>query len=285
MSRVFKKVDYEQTLELAIRLGDCLPADHLARFIVDTVAQLDLSTLYTRYGKRGGAAYAPEVLLGLLLYGYATGVFSSRKIERGTYENVAFRFIAGNLHPDHDTLANFRRSFLQELKDLFMQVLMLAQEAGVLKLGTISLDGSNIHADASKHNAVSYNRLLELEKQLRKEVEDLFALGEQEQAEVPDGLVVCEEIERRETRLKRLAEAKVVIEARAQERTAASQAEYDKKMAERAENYPGHRTHTGAFFFVRSLFPILFGLPPCSVPPTHPVYEAGLLLLLSPTNC
>jgi hypothetical protein len=116
-----------------------------------------------------------------------------------------------------------------------MQVLMLAQEAGVLKLGTISLDGSKIHADASKHNAVSYNRLLELEKQLRKEVEDLFALGEQEQAEVPDGLVVCEEIERHETRLKRLAEAKVVIEARAQERTAASQAEYDKKMAERAE--------------------------------------------------
>src|ERR1700730_15987774 len=129
MSRVFKKVDYEQTLELTIRLGDCLPADHLARFIVDTVAQLDLSTLYTRYGKRGGAAYAPEVLLGLLLYGYATGVFSSRKIERATYEAVPFRFIAGNLHPDHDTLATFRRTFLPELKDLFVQVLLLAQEA------------------------------------------------------------------------------------------------------------------------------------------------------------
>jgi transposase len=235
MSRVFKKVNYEQMMELTIRLGDCLPADHLARFIVDTVAQLDLSTLYSRYGKRGGAAYGPEVLLGLLLYGYATGVFSSRKIERGTYENVAFRFIAGNLHPDHDTLANFRRSFQQELKDLFVQVLMLAQEAGVLKLGAISLDGSKIHADASKHHAVSYNHLLEPEKQLRKEVEDLFAFGEQEQAEIPDGLVVCEEIKRRETRLKRLAEAKAVLEARAQERTAAEQAAYDKKMAERAE--------------------------------------------------
>lgn len=235
MSRVFKKVDYEQTLEQTVRIGDCLPADHLARFIVDTVAQLDLSTLYVRYGKRGGAAYAPEVLLGLLFYGYATGVFSSRKIERGTYENVAFRFIAGNLHPDHDTLATFRHSFLQELKDLFVQVLMLAQEAGVLKLGTISLDGSKMHADASKHNAVSYNRLLELEKQLRVEVEDLFALGEQEQPEIPDGLVVSEEIKRRETRLKRLAEAKAVLDARAKERTAVEQAEYDKKMAERAE--------------------------------------------------
>ena len=118
--------------------------------------------------------YAPEVLLGLLLYGYATGVFSSRKIERATYEAVPFRFIAGNLHPDHDTLATFRHTFLQELKDLFVQVLLLAQEAGVLKLGTISLDGTKIHADASKHNAVSYKRLLELELQLRVEVEELF---------------------------------------------------------------------------------------------------------------
>jgi transposase len=150
---------------------------------------LTLSALYARYGPRGGEPYAPEVLLGLLLYGYSTGVFSSRKIERATYEAIPFRFIAGNLHPYHDTLATFRRTFLPELKDLFVQVLLLAQEAGVFKLGTISLDGSKIHADASKHKAVSYNRLLELEKQLRTEVEELFALGEQEQPEVPDGLV------------------------------------------------------------------------------------------------
>jgi transposase len=225
--------NYEQTLDLTIRLGDCLPPDHLARFVVDCVALLDLSALYARYGRRGGAPYAPEVLLGLLFYGYATGVFSSRKIEQATYESVPFRFIAGNMHPDHDTLATFRHIFLQELKDLFVQVLLLAQETGVLKLGTISLDGSKIHADASKHKAVSYNRLLELEKQLRSEVEDLFSLGEQ--PEVPDGLVVSEEIKRRETRLKQLAEAKAVIEARAKERTAAEQAEYDKKMAERAD--------------------------------------------------
>ncbi len=243
MSRAFRTADYEQTLNLTIRLGDCLPPDHLAYFVVDCVAQLDLSALYARYGKRGGAPYAPEVLLGLLFYGYATGVFSSRKIERATYETVPFRFIAGNLHPDHDTLATFRRAFLQELKDLFVQVLMLAQQAGVLKLGTISLDGSKIHADASKHNAVSYNRLLELEKQLRAEVEELFALSEQEQPEVPDGLVVSEEIKRRETRLKRLEDAKTVIEARAKERTKAEQAEYEAKMQARAEKEHkiGHR--------------------------------------------
>ena len=228
MKRTFKTVDYDQALDLTVRLGDCLPPDHLARFVVDSVAQLDLSALYAHYGTRGGEPYAPEVLLGLLLYGYATGVFSSRKIERATYEAVPFRFIAGNLHPDHDTLATFRRTFLPELKDLFVQVLLLAQEAGVLKLGTISLDGTKIHADASKHNAVSYKRLLEVEAQLRSEVEELFALSEQsDQPEVPDGLVVGAEIARREDRLARLAEAKAVLEARAAERAAAEQADYE----------------------------------------------------------
>ncbi len=236
MSRTFKTVDYTQALDLTVRLGDCLPPDHLARFVVDSVAQLDLSALYARYGTRGGEPYAPEVLLGLLLYGYATGVFSSRKIERATYEAVPFRFIAGNLHPDHDTLASFRRTFLPELKELFVQILLLAQEAGVLKLGTISLDGTKIHADASKHKAISYKRLLEVEAQLRSEVEELFALSEQsDQPEVPDGLVVRDEIARREDRLVRLAEAKAVLETRAAERTATEQVDYEAKLVQRAE--------------------------------------------------
>jgi transposase len=217
-------------------LGDCLPPDHLARFVVDSVGLLDLSPLYARYGARGGEPYAPEVLLGLLLYGYATGVFSSRKIERATYEAVPFRFIAGNLHPDHDTIAAFRRTFLAELKDLFVQVLLLAQEAGVLTLGTISLDGTKIQADASKSKAVSYKRLLELEAQLRAEVEELFALAERlDERERPDGLVVRDEIARREERLARLAEAKAVIEARAREREVLEQAAYEEKLAQRAE--------------------------------------------------
>jgi transposase len=226
MSRIFKTVDYEQARDLTVRLGDCLPPEHLARFVVDSVALLDLSALYAHYGSRGGEPYAPEVLLGLLFYGYATGVFSSRKIERATYEAVPFRFIAGNLHPDHDRLATFRRTFLPELKDLFVQVLLLAQEADVLTLGTISLDGTKIHADASKRKAVSYKRLQEVETQLQAEVEELFALGEQsEQPEVPDGLLVGDEMARRQDRLARLAEAKAVLEARAQERAAAEQAD------------------------------------------------------------
>lgn len=217
MKRKFKKVDYSQALDLTVSMRDCLPSDHLARFVVDCVAQLDLSTIYARYGLRGGEPYAPEVLLGLLLYGYATGVFSSRKIERATYEVVPFRFIAGNLHPDHDTLAAFRHTFLPELRDLFVQVLLLAQEAGVLKLGTISLDGTKVHADASKHNAISYKRLQELETRLHKEVEELFALSEQsEQSALPDGLVVLGEIARRHDRLAKLAEAKAVLQVRAE---------------------------------------------------------------------
>jgi len=236
MSRTFKSADYEATLDVTVRLGDCLPPDHLARFVVDTIAQLDLSAIYIRYGPRGGQPYAPEILLALLFYGYATGVFSSRKLERATYETVPFRFLAGNLHPDHDTLATFRKTFLPELKDLFVQVLLLAQFAGVLKLGNISLDGTKIHADASKSKALSYKHLLALETHLRAEVEELFALSERvDQSELPDGLVVSDEIAIRQTRLARLAEAKAVLEARAKERTAREQAEYDAKVQERAE--------------------------------------------------
>ena len=236
MSRTFKTADYDATLDVTVRLGDCLPPDHLARFVVDLIAQLDLSAIYARYGTRGGQPYAPEILLGLLFYGYATGTFSTRKLERATYEAVPFRFIAGNLHPDHDTLAAFRKTFLPELKDLFVQVLLLAHTAGVLKLGTISLDGTKIHADASKSKAVSYKHLLALEAQLRAEVEQLFALSETaNQDDLPVGMVVGDEIAIRQARLARLAEAKAVLEARAKERTVLEQAEYEAKVQERAE--------------------------------------------------
>jgi transposase len=234
MCRSFKTVDYAAALNQTVRLGDCLPPDHLARFIVDIIAQLDFAPIYTRYATRGGAPYAPELLFGLLVYGYATGTFSARKIERATYESAPFRFLAGNLHPDHDTLATFRKTFLPELHDLFVQVLLLAQAMGVLKLGTISIDGTKIHADASKSKAVSYKRLLALETQLRAEVEALFVLGAQaDQGSLPDGLVVADELALREERLTRLAEAKAVLEARAKEREALEQAEYDAKVRER----------------------------------------------------
>jgi transposase len=226
MKRPFTTVDDDQALDLTVRLGDGLPPNHLARFVVDSVAQRDLSARSAHSGTCGGEPSASEVMLGLLLSGSATGVFSSRAIERATSEAVPFRFLAGTLHPDHETLATCRRPFLPELKNLFVQVLVLAQEAGVLKLGTISLDGTKIHADASKQNAVSDTRLLEVEAQRRSEVEEVFALSEQsDQPEVPDGLVVRDEIARRENRLARRAVATAVLQARAVERTAEEQAQ------------------------------------------------------------
>jgi hypothetical protein len=170
-----------------------------------------------------------------LFYGYATGTFSSRKIERATYESMPFHFLAGGLHPAHDTIANFRKTFLQELKALFVHILLYAQELGVLTLGNISLDGTKIHADASKGSAISYKRLLELDSQLHMEVDPLFALTEHaEQTEIPEGLVIADEIAFRHERLVNLAKAKAVLATRAQERYEAEQAAYDAKVHERA---------------------------------------------------
>ena len=244
MSRKFRIPDYETMLSTPIQLGDALPADHLARFVVNIISQLDLSKIYAGYAERGGEAIAPEVLLGLLFYGYATGVFSSRKIEKATYENLGFRYVAGGLYPDHDTIANFRATFLVELEDLFVQILRLAQLAGKLKLGNISLDGSKIHADASKSHAVSYGRLIEMEAELRAEVGKLIEWGESaDQGEIllPENLVIEDELTLRKQRLENLAQAKAVLEARAKERYAVEKAEYDQKVREREAKARKHR--------------------------------------------
>lgn len=238
MSRKFKTANYEETLNQTIRLGDALPPDHLARFVVEIVSHLDLGRIYGQYASVGGEAFAPEILLGLLFYGYASGVFSSRKIEKATYESIPFRFIAGGLHPDHDTIAHFRKTFLAEIQELFVQILLVAQAAGVLKVGNLSLDGSKIHADASKSHAVSYGRLVELEVELKGEVQELLSLGERaDQGEValPEGLVLGDELSLRQERLVNLAQARKVLEERASERYAAEKAEYEAKMKERSK--------------------------------------------------
>ncbi len=236
MSRKFKTVDYEKALDITVRLRDCLPPEHLARFIVEAIAKLDLSSIYAQFGSKGGEPYAPEILLGLIFYGYATGVFGSRKIEKATHDSIPFRFIAGGLHPDHDTIANFRKIFLPEIKELYVQILVMAKEAGILNLENVSQDGSKIHADASKSKAVSYKRLLELENKLSEEVEELFVFFEQaDPSKLPEGLNIAEEIAFRQVRLANLAQAKAVIEARAKERYRVEKAEHDAKMRERKE--------------------------------------------------
>jgi len=203
--------------------------------VVEVIEGLDLRAMIGSYRGSGEAAYHPRLLLGILVYGYATGVFSSRKLERATYDSVAFRFIAANQHPDHDTIAAFRRRFLPQIERLFVQVLLLARELGVLQLGTVALDGTRIHANASRHSALSHEHAGKIEAQLRAEVTELLAKAEAaDRADLPDGLSIPEELARRERRLAEIARARAVIEARARERHARERAEYEAKMAARA---------------------------------------------------
>jgi transposase len=152
----FRTIDRQTGFLLPPSVDEWLPERHLARFVVEVIDGLDLRLMSGDYRGSGSASYHPSMLLGLLIYGYATGVFSSRKLERATYDSVAFRFIAANDHPDHDTIAAFRRRFLKEIEALFVKVLLLAREMGVLKMGTVALDGTKIHANASRHSALSY---------------------------------------------------------------------------------------------------------------------------------
>jgi transposase len=232
----FREVDRQTGFLLPPSVDEWLPERHLARFVVEVIERLDLSAMVKAYRGSGSASYHPSVLLGLLVYGYATGVFSSRKLERASYDSVALRFIAANDHPDHDTIATFRRRFLKEIAALFVHVLLLAREMGMLKLGTVALDGTKIHANASRHSALSYQHARKIEAQLQAEVAELMALAEAaDSADVPDGMSVPEELARREQRLARIAEAKAALEARAHERLAREQAEHEAKLKAREE--------------------------------------------------
>src|SRR6267154_912325 len=205
----FREFDRETRFLLPPSLDEWLPERHLARFVVEVIDGLDLSAMSRSYRGTGSASYHPALLLGILVYGYATGVFSSRKLERATYDSVAFRFIAANDHPDHDTIATFRRRFLKDIEALFVQVLSLAREMGMLKIGTVALDGTKIHANASRHSALSYEHVGKIEAQLKAEVADLLAQAEAaDGVNVPDGrastrarVQIPEELARREKRL------------------------------------------------------------------------------------
>lgn len=230
----FRQVDRSTGFLLPPSVDEWLPERHLARFVVEVIEQLDLAAMVKAYRGSGSASYHPSVLLGLLVYGCATGVFSSRRLERATYDSVAFRFIAANDHPDHDTIATFRRRFLKEIEALFVQVLLLAREMGVLKMGTVALDGTKVHANASRHSALSYEHAGKIEAQLKAEVAALLARAEAaDEADVPDGMSIPEELARRNERLAKLAAARAAIEARAKARFEREQAEYRAKMAAR----------------------------------------------------
>jgi transposase len=232
----FVNIDRDTPLLLPPNLRDWLPADHLAHFVVDAVEALDLRQVKVNERGTGDEQYPPSMMLALSIYSYATGTFSSRRIEQSTYDNVAVRLITADTHPDHDTICTFRRENQALLSESFVKVLQMAQALKVLKFGqiTVSADGTKVLAQASKHAAVSYERAGEMIEQLEMEVQQLIAKAEQADATpLEEGLSIPEEIVRRRERKAALAQARAEIEARAQARYAAELAEHEKKLAER----------------------------------------------------
>jgi transposase len=226
-------------------LREWLPEGHLALFISDVVDELDLSGIVRHYEKgdgRGRPPYHPLMMVKLLVYGYCIGKVSSRKLEQATYEDVAFRVLACNQHPDHDSIANFRQLHLGELAGLFVQVLKMCERAGLVKLGHVAIDGSKLRANASKHKAMSYDRMCEKEEQLRAEVERLLkeaaetdAAEDKRYGKGVRGDELPAELARRESRLRKIREAKASLEAEAKEQAKAAAAAVEAKLAERKQ--------------------------------------------------
>lgn len=226
----FKGAERNQISLMPHDLNEWLPEDHLCRFVIDIVDKLDFRHIYSQYSGRGSNPYDPKLLLSLLFYGYSTGIFSSRKIEKATYDSVAFRFIAGNLHPDHDTISSFRKKFLPELKGWFKDILLIGVELGLLKMGNIFIDGTKVQANASKHKAMSYERIKQLESKLESEIEQLMNLAQKQDEEDEKVTVnIPDEIKRRKDRLSKITEAKMVIEQRRKEAYDQEKKDFDQK--------------------------------------------------------
>jgi len=243
MGKSFLPDAVNQWLLFPPSLHDWLPERHLARFLVDVVDALDLGAIYASYDEkdgRGQSAYPPAMMVRVLLYGYATGVYSSRKIEARTYEDVAFHYLSADAHPDHDTFAAFRKRHLEALAGLFTQALLLCEKAGLVKLGHVSIDGTKIKAHASKHKAMSYARMGETEARLKAEIEELL-----QQAEATDaaedaaygkgkrGDELPEELARRASRLQKIAQAKAELEQEARQKAEQERAAAEAKLAAR----------------------------------------------------
>ncbi len=239
MAARFVNIDYDTPLFLPPNLRDWVPAGHLAHFILDSVEGMDLRQVRVNERGSGCPQYPPRMLLALLLYCYATGVFSSRRIEQASSDSVPGRLICGDTQPDHDTICTFRRDNKALLQETFVRVLVLAQELKFLRVGqiTVAVDGTKVLANASKHAAVSYEHAGKTIQQLDGEVKELLAKAEQaDSTPLEDGLTIPEEIQRRQERQAKLAAARTEIEARAQARAAAEMAEYKAKLEERASD-------------------------------------------------
>src|SRR5213594_4320808 len=244
MTKCFVDDQIDQRLMMPPSLHDWLPEDHLARFVADLVPSLDLTEFYASYEEkdgRGQAAYHPVMMVRLLIYGYCIGVVSSRQIEKRTYEDVAFRYLSADEHPDHTTINEFRKRHLKALAGLFLQALQLCQSAGLVKMGHVALDGTKKQANASKHKAMSYGRMGEAEEKLKAQIQELLeraeAVDAAEDEKEGQGQIdkLPKELARRESRLKKIQEAKASLEAEARQKAEQKKAEAEARIAERQQ--------------------------------------------------
>ena len=233
MSNKFREIDRESELLLPANMEGWLGGDSLARFVVEIVESLETQAIDNAYKGGGSQPYPPKMMLALIFYCYATGIFSSRAIERATYELIPVIYLTGGTHPDHDSINTFRKRFLPELSALFVQILEIAHSTGILKLGEISIDGTKIKANASKHKAMSWKYACQLEKALKVEIEELLKKAESAENPKRKDIDIPAELQRREARLEKMAEAKKKMEARAQVRYEHEKAEYEAKIAAR----------------------------------------------------
>jgi transposase len=264
MGKSYRPYYPDEELLLPPRLRDWLPENHLAYFVSDVVDNLDLSAMEAVYGneKRGQPPYDPLMMTKVLVYSYCVGVFSSRRIENRLVEDIAFRILAAGNQPNFRTISDFRKIHLQTLAGMFEQVLKIALQAGAVKLGRVALDGTKMKANASKHKAMSYDRMREKDKQIRVEVKQLLEQAEAADAEEDKlhgkdlrGDELPEELQRRESRLKKIREAKRAVEARAREKAAAEGGDPKEAKPEEKDQYnftdPESRIMKGADGFLQ----------------------------------
>jgi len=265
MGKSYRPYYPDEELLLPPSLRDWLPEKHLAYFVSDVVDNLDLSAMDAVYGeeKRGQPPYDPLMMTKVLVYGYCVGVFSSRRIERRLVEDIAFRVLAADNQPNFRTISDFRKLHLKTLEGLFEQVLQIALEAGALKLGRVALDGTKVKANASKHKAMSYDRMVEKEKQLKAEVQQLLEQAEAADAEEDarygkdrSGDELPAELERRQTRLQKIREAKRALAERARQKAAAEGSDSQPAKPKEKDQYnftdPESRIMKGADGFVQA---------------------------------
>jgi transposase len=264
MGKSYRPYYPDEELLLPPSLREWLPEDHLAYFVSDVADNLDLSAMDAVYGneKRGQPPYDPLMMTKVLLYGYCVGVFSSRRIERRLSEDIAFRILAAGNHPNFRTISDFRKLHIKTLSSLFEQVLTISLEAGAMKVGRVAIDGTKIKANASKHKAMSYDRMQEKEKQIKAEVRQLLEQAEAADAEEDArhgkdlrGDELPEELQRRESRLKKIREAKKAVEARVREKAKSEGADPKEAKPKDKDQYnftdPESRIMKGADGFVQ----------------------------------